>query len=390
MAEIRVERVTKLFKRVRAIDDVSLTIADGEFMVLLGPSGCGKTTLLRSIAGLEPIDGGRIIIGDREVTDLPPRKRNLARVVQSYAVVPHMTVFDNIAFGMQMQKTPKAEIQRHVTEAAELLHIDNLLDRFPAQTSGGQRQRIAVARALAMQPQVLLMDEPLSNLDALLRLEARAELKRLLTEIGSTTIYVTHDQVEAMSMGDRVAVMRAGKLVQVGEPLTIYDGPVDRFVGGFIGNPPMNFLSVDVERADGRVSAAIPDAGALALGDAPRLGGHVGPILLGIRAENIELVSDAAADDLRGRVLVVEPLGSHNLVTLQVGAEQLKAITRPDERLDRDTEVGVRIDAARIVWMDAERQVALGAEHQIDPSARHDPPTPEEQDAEAAASRAAG
>ena len=390
MAEIRVERVTKLFKGVRAIDDVSLTVADGEFMVLLGPSGCGKTTLLRSVAGLEQIDGGRVVIGDREVTDLAPRKRNIAMVFQSYAVFPHMTVFENIAFGLRMQKVAKTDVQRRVTEAAELLHIDNLLDRFPAQTSGGQRQRIAVARALAMQPQVLLMDEPLSNLDALLRLEARAELKRLLAEIGSTTIYVTHDQVEAMSMGDRVAVMRAGKLVQVGEPLTIYDGPVDRFVGGFIGNPPMNFLSVAVERSNGSVHAVIPDAGALSLGEAGTLGDHAGPVLLGIRAENIELVRDPGGDDLRGRVLVVEPLGSHNLVTLQLGPEHLKAITRPDERLERDAEVGVRIDASRIVWMDAEREVALGADEQTDPAARHGPPTPEEQEGDATAGRASG
>ena len=181
MAEIRVERVTKLFKGTRAVDDVSLTVADGEFMVLLGPSGCGKTTLLRSIAGLEQINGGRIVIGERDVTELPPRKRNIAMVFQSYAVFPHMTVFENVAFGLRMRRAPKADVDRQVREAAELLHIENLLDRFPAQTSGGQRQRIAVARALAMKPQVLLMDEPLSNLDALLRLEARAELKRLLS-----------------------------------------------------------------------------------------------------------------------------------------------------------------------------------------------------------------
>src|SRR5450759_2580912 len=363
MAEIRVERVTKLFKPVRAVDDVSLTIADGEFMVLLGPSGCGKTTLLRSIAGLEQIDGGRIVIGDRDVTELPPRKRNIAMVFQSYAVFPHMTVFENIAFGLRMRRASKGDIDRQVREAAELLHIENLLDRFPAQTSGGQRQRIAVARALAVQPQVLLMDEPLSNLDALLRLEARAELKRLLGEIGSTTIYVTHDQVEAMSMGDRVAVMRAGKLVQVGDPLTIYNEPVDRFVGGFIGNPPMSFLPARIERRDGGAVAVLPDAGEVRIGADDGLGGHTGPILLGIRAENVEIVPAADGTMLRARVLVVEPLGSHNLVTLQVGAEQLKATTRPDERFERDQEVGLRVDPARIRWLDTEREVAIGADH---------------------------
>jgi len=380
MAEIRVERVTKLFKSVRGVDDVSLTIDDGEFMVLLGPSGCGKTTLLRSIAGLEQIDGGRIVIGDRDVTDLPPRKRNIAMVFQSYAVFPHMTVFENIAFGLRMRKTSKADVTRHVQEAAELLHIEGLLDRFPSQTSGGQRQRIAVARALAMQPQVLLMDEPLSNLDALLRLEARAELKRLLNEIGSTTIYVTHDQVEAMSMGDRVAVMRSGKLVQVGDPLTIYDGPLDRFVGGFIGNPPMNFLPVRVERRDGQAVAVLPDAGELQVPSGGGLGDHVGEALLGIRAENIELRPDVGANDLRGRVLVIEPLGSHNLVTLQVGAEQLKAITRPEERLERDREVGIGIDPERIRWLDATDEVALGAPEAVAANVPHGPPTAEERD----------
>ena len=380
MAEIRIERVTKLFKQVRAVDDVSLTINDGEFMVLLGPSGCGKTTLLRSIAGLEQIDGGRIVIGDRDVTELPPRRRNIAMVFQSYAVFPHMTVYENIAFGLRMRKSGKPDIDRHVREAAELLHIENLLERFPSQTSGGQRQRIAVARALAMQPQVLLMDEPLSNLDALLRLEARAELKRLLNEIGSTTIYVTHDQVEAMSMGDQVAVMRSGKLVQVGDPLTIYDGPVDRFVGGFIGNPPMNFLPATV-RGDGGAVVELPDAGEIRLDADDGLGGHRGRVLLGIRAENIEVLPRPDGGMLRGRVLVVEPLGSHNLVTLQVGAEHLKAITRPDVRLERDQEVGVSLDPGRIRWLDAEREVALTDDVQAGPGAGLGPPTAEERDA---------
>ena len=380
MAEIRVERVTKLFKSVRAIDDVSLTVADGEFMVLLGPSGCGKTTLLRSIAGLEQIDGGRVVIGDREVTDLPPRKRNIAMVFQSYAVFPHMTVFENIAFGLRMHRAPAADIQRHVTEAAELLHIDNLLQRYPAQTSGGQRQRIAVARALAMQPQVLLMDEPLSNLDALLRLEARAELKRLLNEIGATTIYVTHDQVEAMSMGDRVAVMRAGRIVQVGDPLTIYDGPIDRFVGGFIGNPPMNFLPVTVESSGSGPVAVIEGAGRAPVASGG-LDGRTGPLLLGIRAENVELrpADDAA---LRGRVLVVEPLGSPNLVTLRIGEEQLKATTRPDERLDRDEEVGILIDPERVRWLDLEREVAIADGAEADAAVDHGALTPEERDSD--------
>jgi multiple sugar transport system ATP-binding protein len=379
MAEIRIERVSKLFKQVRAVDDVDLTIADGEFMVLLGPSGCGKTTLLRSIAGLEQLDGGRIFIGDRDVTDLPPRSRRIAMVFQSYAVFPHMTVFENIAFGLRMQKVAGPEIRRRVGEAAELLHIGELLQRYPSQTSGGQRQRIAVARAIAMEPQVLLMDEPLSNLDALLRLEMRAELKRLLGEIGSTTIYVTHDQVEALSMGDRIAVMRSGKLVQVGDPLTIYDAPVDRFVGAFIGNPPMNFLDATIEDRPVGLVALLGGAGEVPLGEAT---GEVAarrgrPLLLGIRAENIEIEGVPPEGAPRGRVLVIEPLGSHNLVTLRVGDAQLKATTRPDAVLAVDQEVGIVIDPSRIRWLDPDRGLAIDAA-EAGPGAGLGAPRPEE------------
>jgi len=378
MAEIRLEEVTKLFKQVRAVDDVSLTIADGEFMVLLGPSGCGKTTLLRSIAGLEQIDAGRILIGDREVTDVPPRHRRISMVFQSYAVFPHMTVFENIAFGLRMAKVRGDEIRRRVTDAAELLHIGDLLERYPSQTSGGQRQRIAVARAIAMQSQVLLMDEPLSNLDALLRLEMRAELKRLLAEIGSTTIYVTHDQVEALSMGDRIAVMRSGKLVQVGDPLTIYDEPVDTFVGGFIGNPPMNFLRSRIERRGGGSVAVLDGAGELPIGDG-RVGDRPdGSLLLGIRAENIQVSTDTGRSGLRGRVMVVEPLGSHNLVTLRIGEDQIKATTRPDERLERDQDVSLIIDADRIRWLDPSGGIAIGSEATAGPGAGMGAPKPGE------------
>ena len=384
MAEIRLEKVTKLFKQVHAVDRVDLAIADGEFMVLLGPSGCGKTTLLRSIAGLEQIDAGRILIGEREVTDLPPRHRKIAMVFQSYAVFPHMTVFENVAFGLRMSKVRGDEVRRRVEEAAELLHIGELLARYPSQTSGGQRQRIAVARAIAMRSEVLLMDEPLSNLDALLRLEMRAELKRLLKEVGSTTIYVTHDQVEALSMGDRIAVMRAGKLVQVGDPLTIYDEPVDRFVGGFIGNPPMNFLTVRIERRDRGSVAVVDDAG-----EVPVTGGDAAAsrdgrdLLLGIRAENIDVHAEADARGLRGRVMVVEPLGSHNLVTVRIGASLVKATTRPDARLDLDQEVSLELDAARIHWLDPESGIAIGSDTAAGPGAGMGAPRPGEIEADA-------
>jgi len=383
MAEIRMEQVTKLFKQVRAVDAVELTIADGEFMVLLGPSGCGKTTLLRSIAGLEQIDAGKILIGERDVTDLPPRHRRIAMVFQSYAVFPHMTVFENIAFGLRMAKVHGDEIRRRVDDAAELLHIGELLQRYPSQTSGGQRQRIAVARAIAMQPQVLLMDEPLSNLDALLRLEMRAELKRLLNEIGSTTIYVTHDQVEALSMGDRIAVMRAGKLVQVGDPLTIYDAPVDTFVGGFIGNPPMNFLQTRIERRDGGAVAILDGAGEVIVPEGDDAADHHGELLtMGIRAENIGVATDSARSGLRGRVIVVEPLGSHNLVTLRIGRDQIKATTRPDARLEADQEVVLTIDSARIRWLDPQG-IAIGGREAAGPGAGMGRPQPGEIEATA-------
>src|SRR5215211_6179707 len=259
MAQIRIERITKTYPggKLPAVQDVNLVIDDREFMVLLGPSGCGKTTLLRMIAGLEYPDAGRVVIGERDVTDLPPRKREIAMVFQSYAVFPHLTVFDNIAFGLRMRKRPSSEIKPRVEHAASLIQLEPYLGRYPAQLSGGQRQRVAVARAIVMQPSVLLMDEPLSNLDALLRLQFRAELKKLVQELRTTTVYVTHDQVEALSLGDRIAVMRQGEIIQVAEPMVVYDRPATEFVGSFIGNPPMNFLKGIAQSDNGHTRVAI-------------------------------------------------------------------------------------------------------------------------------------
>jgi multiple sugar transport system ATP-binding protein len=375
MAEIHLERVSTRFGKVHAVDDVDLTIADREFMVLLGPSGCGKTTLLRSVAGLEQIHSGRISIGGREVTDLPPRKRDIAMVFQGYAVFPHLTVYDNISFGLRMRKVAGPEIKRRVEDAAELLHIGELVGRYPAQLSGGQRQRVAVARAIAMQSGVILMDEPLSNLDALLRIEMRAELKRLLREIKATTIYVTHDQVEALSMGDRIAVMRAGKIVQVGNPLDIYDAPVDRFVGSFIGNPPMNFLSAELERAENGIVAVVAGKGRIPLSEpTPELVERVGgEVVVGIRAESIEVFRDEAKAPANGavaaRCLVVEPLGSHNLLTLSLGDVQLKATTRPDFPVAPDDDLVLHLDARRIRWLDGQSGEAIGPPPEPHPSA---------------------
>ena len=276
MAEIRFEGVRKNFGKFAAVDGVDLVVDDREFVVLLGPSGCGKTTLLRCLAGLERVDEGRVFIGDRDATDLPPRRRRIAMVFQSYAVFPHMKVYDNIAFGLRMQKEKKAAIDERVTSSASLLHIEELLDRYSSQLSGGQRQRVAVARAIATTADVLLMDEPLSNLDALLRLEMRAELKTLLQTLDATTIYVTHDQIEALSMGDRIAVMNKGRIVQLGNPLEVYDNPADTFVGGFIGNPPMNFLEAEVVgNGSGSGGVAKLSGGSLELtGETAALAGH--------------------------------------------------------------------------------------------------------------------
>ena len=356
MAAIRIENVTKKFGNFVAVDNVTLIVEDQEFMVLLGPSGCGKTTLLRAVAGLGMADSGRICIGDRDVTYLPPRKRGISMVFQSYAIFPHMNVYDNIAFGLKMNKFDKAEIDRRVREAAELLHIEMLLDRYPSKLSGGQRQRVAVARAIAMKSQVLLMDEPLSNLDALLRLEMRAELKRLLAEIKATTIYVTHDQIEALSMGDRIAVMREGKILQCDHPTVVYDRPATDFVGGFIGNPPMNFLDAQVQRRDGAVEVAIGD---FKLRPhplmEPLLRGYDGkPIVIGIRAENMEALAAPADDALKVRVLVVEPLGAQNLLTVKIGANIVKVSTHPSFEVAPDQELWLRFPADKIRWVDRE------------------------------------
>ena len=346
MADVSFQGVRKTFGKVAAVDDVDLDVTDGEFVVLLGPSGCGKTTLLRCLAGLEKVDAGRVVIGGRDATNLPPRRRRISMVFQSYAVFPHMRVFDNIAFGLRMQKVRKASIAERVQSAAELLHIEELLERYPAQLSGGQRQRVAVARAIATKSDVLLMDEPLSNLDALLRLEMRAELKALLRQLGATTIYVTHDQVEALSMGDRIAVMKAGRIVQVDSPLAVYDDPADTYVGGFIGTPPMNFLDATV--GDGRVR--------LSGGTFPLANGAVAvegrELLLGIRAEAITVEDEPSEHSIRATVVVLEPLGSHNLLTVKSGDDMLKVATPPHVFRDVDSDVWLRIEPERIRWMD--------------------------------------
>ena len=359
MTEIRFEGVRKNFGKFAAVDGVDLEVHDREFVVLLGPSGCGKTTLLRCLAGLERVDEGRVFIGNRDATDLPPRRRRIAMVFQSYAVFPHMKVYDNIAFGLKMQKEKKAAIDERVTSSARLLHIEELLDRYSSQLSGGQRQRVAVARAIATKADVLLMDEPLSNLDALLRLEMRAELKTLLQTLDATTIYVTHDQIEALSMGDRIAVMNKGSIVQLGNPLEVYDNPADTFVGGFIGNPPMNFLEAEVvANGSGSGGVAKVSGGSFELtGETAALAGH--NLLLGIRAEAIGVETSPADGLVKATVIVLEPLGSHNLLTVRCGDDSLKVSVQPDLFPMADSDVWLRLEPARIRWMDRDTGTAI-------------------------------
>src|SRR5712664_1479949 len=253
MAQVHLRGLKKSYDKLEVIHGVDMEVSDGEFIVIVGPSGCGKSTLLRMVAGLEEITGGEIVIGDRVVNDLPPKDRDIAMVFQNYALYPHMTVYDNMAFGLKMRKFPKAEIAKRVQDAAEILGIQELLKRKPRQLSGGQRQRVAVGRAIVRHPQVFLFDEPLSNLDAKLRVQMRVELKRLHERLETTAIYVTHDQVEAMTLGSRVVVMMDGWVQQVGEPLEIYSKPANKFVAGFIGSPAMNFLPVTVSETNGTI-----------------------------------------------------------------------------------------------------------------------------------------
>jgi multiple sugar transport system ATP-binding protein len=364
MAEVRLRNLVKTYPggSTRATDDVSLDVEDGEFMVLLGPSGCGKTTLLRMVAGLDLPDSGQVVIGGRDVTYLPPRERNLSMVFQSYAVFPHRRVRANIAFGLRIRGVPKAEIERKVAWAAELLQLVPFLDRFPAQLSGGQRQRVAVARAIVMDADVLLMDEPLSNLDAVLRLSFRAELKRLVGEIGITTLYVTHDQVEALSLGDRVAVMREGVIVQCDDPLTVYDLPASEFVGGFLGSPPMNFLSGTLAGTNGVVELHL--GGAARLPAPPALADLRGkPVRAGVRAETIGVSHEQRQGTARCVVEVFEPLGSAVLITADLDGQRIKVQAPSSFRAEPGDELWLTLPLDSLRWYDPDTGVALSTGH---------------------------
>jgi multiple sugar transport system ATP-binding protein len=344
VAGVSFDGVTKTYADgTTAVNGLDLEIRDGEFMVLVGPSGCGKTTALRMVAGLEDISRGVLRIGDRVVNHVPSRDRDIAMVFQSYALYPHLSVYENIAFGLKIKKVPKDEIERRVRDAARILDLEPYLKRKPRALSGGQRQRVAMGRAIVREPAAFLMDEPLSNLDAKLRVQMRAEIAGLQRDLGVTTIYVTHDQVEAMTMGDRVAVMRKGELQQVADPQTLYDHPVNLFVAGFIGSPAMNMVEATLARTNGSISAQVGDQTLTlpeeTLAARPALRGYEGrQVVLGIRPEDLEdvaLAPEVPADRrLRGEVTLTEALGSEIMVHFTIDAKQ--AVTEDVRELAED------------------------------------------------------
>ena len=360
MAQVVMRDLNKKYDEVHAVKDVNLNIRDKEFVVLVGPSGCGKTTTLRMVAGLEEITAGEIAIGDRVVNDLPPKDRDIAMVFQNYALYPHMTVYDNMAFGLKMRKFAKAEIEKRVQEAADLLGIRELLKRKPRQLSGGQRQRVAVGRAIVRHPQVFLFDEPLSNLDAKLRVQMRVELKRLHDRLETTAIYVTHDQVEAMTLGDRVVVMKDGWIQQVGEPLELYGQPANKFVAGFIGSPAMNFAEGVISEEAGTLTVSNPG---MRLPVAPakvdRLRAYKGQsVTIGVRPEDIHIAGDSRTG-FDAVVDVVEPLGSEILLDVKVGPHVMVARVDPTVRSKVHETIRLSIEPDRLHFFDLKTEAAI-------------------------------
>ncbi|HET7473805.1 MAG TPA: sn-glycerol-3-phosphate ABC transporter ATP-binding protein UgpC [Candidatus Limnocylindrales bacterium] len=363
MATVTFDNVNKSYGDVHVVKDMNLSINDGEFMVLVGPSGCGKTTSLRMIAGLEEITSGELKIGDRVVNDVPPKDRDIAMVFQSYALYPHMTVRDNMAFGLKLRKLPKADIEKRVNEAAGILSLEKLLDRKPKELSGGQRQRVALGRAIVREPAVFLMDEPLSNLDAKLRVQTRAEIARLHQRMGTTFVYVTHDQVEAMTMGTRIAVMSDGVLQQVGSPQTLYDTPANRFVAGFIGSPAMNFL--EVTASDGKLTG--PEGWTLPVPSRLRtsVGSGGRKLIAGFRPEHLELrEAEGETATLPGHAEVVEYLGNEELLHVTAAGQDVVAIVDSENRVKPGDVVQLLLPLHKLHLFDAESGASLAFERE--------------------------
>ena len=363
MAQVVLKELNKKYDEVHAVKDVNLTIRDKEFMVFVGPSGCGKTTTLRMVAGLEEITSGEISIGERVVNDLPPKDRDIAMVFQNYALYPHMSVYDNMAFGLKMRKFEKPEIDQRVREAADILGIGELLKRKPRQLSGGQRQRVALGRAIVRHPRVFLFDEPLSNLDAKLRVQMRTEIKELHQRLQTTTVYVTHDQIEAMTMADKIVVMHDGVVEQIGAPLELYDRPDNLFVAGFIGSPAMNFLPGTLRRANGSLIAEnsglrlkLPDE------TAQRLRGHIGhEVTLGVRPEDLTVAGAADPDHacFDAVIEVVEQLGSEILLDMKVGEGAMVASVEPTARVKVRDKLRIAMRPSRLHVFDAKTEAAI-------------------------------
>ena len=362
MAAIVLDHISKLFGEVLAVDDVALRVEDGEFMVLVGPSGCGKSTILRMIAGLEEVTAGEIEIGDEQVTDLEPKERDIAMVFQNYALYPHMTVEQNLGFGLKLQHVSKQERQDRVREAATILGLQDMMTRKPSELSGGQRQRVALGRALVREPAAFLMDEPLSNLDAKLRVQTRSEIKQLQRQVGTTTVYVTHDQVEAMTMGDRVAVMNEGLLEQVGDTRTVYEHPANVFVAGFIGSPGMTFTTLDATRNGGPVTLS---RGPMSLVVDPVGASGVIPseVMIGIRPEHAHVWRDGSdlMGPVDGTITFVEMLGREALLGVSVGDDQrFTVFADADARTTIGDRLSFGVERGRLYLFDPETQNALG------------------------------
>lgn len=353
--KVTLENLTKRWGHIYAARDINLHINDGEFVAFLGPSGCGKTTTLLLIAGIYKPTAGRILFDDRVMNQVPPKNRNIGMVFQSYALYPHMTVYENLVFPMKLKRVPPAEMKARAQRVAEMLGISQLLDRRPGQLSGGQQQRVALGRALTKQPDLLLFDEPLSNLDARLRLSMRAEIKRLQMDLGITAIYVTHDQVEAMTMADRVAVMKDGRLQAYCPPNELYDRPPTLFIAGFVGNPPMNFIEVEVVQRDGIYHAQRAGFDLPLLAERGRQAAGREPVILGIRPEDVTIVEDGIA----GEIYVVEPLGRDDLIDVRIGDVHVHVLADPTLNLRLGDRVALRFNTQKIQLFDPKTEQSL-------------------------------